>query len=43
MLMTMADTLVRATRQEALSIEMKAFAKTFQQKFQDKLAEEQSA
>lgn len=43
MLMTMADTLVRATRQEALSTEMKEFAKSFQQKFQDKLAEEQSA
>jgi hypothetical protein len=43
MLMTMADTLLRATRQDELSAEMKSFAKEFQQKFQKKLDEEQNA
>jgi gliding motility-associated protein GldC len=43
MLMTMADTLLRATRQDELSADMKSFAKTFQQKFQKKLDEEQNA
>src|SRR6476661_6599382 len=33
MLMTMADTFKRATKQEGLSVEMKAFAKTFFEKF----------
>lgn len=37
MLMTMADTFNRATRDEALANEMKEFAKGFQQKFQEKL------
>jgi len=35
MLMTMADTFKRATQQEALSEEMKAFAKGFIKKFQE--------
>ena len=35
MLMTMADTFKRATQQEALSEEMKTFAKSFIKKFQE--------
>jgi len=41
MLTTMADTFKRATNQEALSEEMKAFAKTFIQKFRAELAKDQ--
>jgi gliding motility-associated protein GldC len=41
MFMTMADSFVRATRQQELSEEMKAFAKTFVQKFRKNLAEQQ--
>ena len=41
MLTTMADTFKRATNQEVLSEEMKAFAKNFIEKFRAELAKEQ--
>lgn len=41
MLSTMADTFKRATQQEALSDEMKSFAKNFIEKFRAELAKEQ--
>jgi gliding motility-associated protein GldC len=41
MLSTMADTFKRATNQDALSEEMKAFAKDFVEKFRANLANEQ--
>lgn len=41
MLMTMGDTFKRATNQEALSDEMKSFAKGFIQKFRENLLKEQ--
>lgn len=41
MLMSMADTFHRATKQESLSEEMKLFAKSFLGKFRDKLISEQ--
>lgn len=40
MLSTMADTFKRATQQEALSDEMKSFAKNFIEKFRAELAKE---
>lgn len=43
MLMTMADTLQRATRQEALCEEMKNYAKDFFKKFREAQIEEQGA
>lgn len=42
MMMTMADTLNRATRQEALAEEMKAYAKDFFKKFQEAQMKQQS-
>lgn len=39
-LMTMADTYTRATRNDDLSDEMKAFARSFKKKADEKLAEE---
>lgn len=41
MLMTMADTFKRATQQEALSEEMKTFAKGFQKKFREEMVKQQ--
>ena len=41
MLTTMADTFKRATQQEALSEEMKTFAKSFIEKFRAELAKQQ--
>lgn len=41
MLTTMADTFKRATQQEALSEEMKLFAKNFIEKFRAELAKQQ--
>jgi gliding motility-associated protein GldC len=41
MLTTMADTFKRATNQDALSDEMKAFAKNFVEKFRANLAKDQ--
>jgi gliding motility-associated protein GldC len=41
MLSSMADTFKKATQQEALSEEMKAFAKNFIQKFRAELAKQQ--
>ncbi|HRN80680.1 MAG TPA: gliding motility protein GldC [Ferruginibacter sp.] len=41
MFMTMADTFQRATRQEALSEEMKSYAKDFFSKFKQALLKEQ--
>ena len=41
MLMSMADTFKRATQQEALSEELKTFAKGFINKFRDTLVKEQ--
>ena len=41
MLMSMADTFKRATQQEALSDEMKTFAKTFIEKFTAALVKQQ--
>ena len=40
MLMTMADTFNRATKQEELSEELKTFARSFFKKFMDKMHEE---
>ncbi len=42
MMMTMADTFQRATKQEALCAEMKEFAKGFFKKFQDSQVTEQA-
>jgi len=39
--MTMADTFKRATKQDELSNEMKAFAKTFFDKFREELIRQQ--
>lgn len=41
MLITMADTFTRATRQKELSDDMKAFARDFQKKFRDIQLKEQ--
>jgi gliding motility-associated protein GldC len=41
MMMTMADTFKRATKQDELSDEMKAFAKTFFDKFRKELIRQQ--
>lgn len=41
MMMTMADTFHRSTRQQELSEEMKTFAKDFYKKFQENLLKEQ--
>ena len=41
MLMSMADTFKRATQQEALSDELKTFAKGFINKFRETLVKEQ--
>ena len=41
MIMSMADTFKRATKQEALSEEMKTFAKGFIKKFRETLVKEQ--
>ena len=41
MIMSMADTFNRATKQQALSDEMKTFAKGFIEKFRDTLVKEQ--
>ena len=40
MLMTMADTLTRSTRQEALAEEMKTYARDFFQKFQAEMVKQ---
>lgn len=42
MLMTLADTLARSTRQEELSTEMKEFARNFVEKFRKNMIEQQS-
>ena len=42
MMMTMADTLNRATKQEALCAEMKEFAKDFFKKFRDEQLKQQA-
>ena len=41
LLMTMADTFKRATKQEGLSEEMKTFAKGFIKKFRDEMVKQQ--
>jgi gliding motility-associated protein GldC len=43
MMMTMADTFQRATQQEALSAEMKEFAKEFFKKFREQQMKDSSA
>ena len=43
MMMTMADTFHRATKQEALTEEMKTFARDFFKKFRDEMMKEASA
>ncbi len=42
MMMTMADTFQRATKNDGLSAEMKSFAKEFFKKFRDEMINEQS-
>jgi len=42
MLLSMGDTFRKATRNEALSEELKTFAREFQRKFRDSLSEQQA-